>query len=59
LYWSFSCGHPTLLIENGRLNITTLNAAPFGPGPNLNLSNLAEVDLSDSNSVIREGLPEV
>jgi L-alanine-DL-glutamate epimerase-like enolase superfamily enzyme len=59
LYHRHSDGYPTLLIENGRLNITTLNAAPFGPAPSLNLSNLAEVDLSDSNSVIREGLPEV
>jgi hypothetical protein len=59
LYHRHSDGYPTLLIENGRLDLTTLNAAPFGPAPNLNFSNLAEVDLSDSNSVIREGLPEV
>jgi hypothetical protein len=38
---------------------TSLSWSPFGPAPNLNLSNLAEVDLSDSNSFIREGLPDV
>ena len=39
LYHHHPDGYPTLLIENGLLDITTLNAAPFGPAPNLDLSD--------------------
>jgi L-alanine-DL-glutamate epimerase-like enolase superfamily enzyme len=59
LYHHHPEGYPALRIENGRLDLATLNSAPFALAPNLNLSNLAEVDLSDSNSFIREGLPDV
>ncbi len=59
LYHHHHDGYPTLLIENGLLDITTLNAAPFGPAPNLDFSALAEVKLSDSNSFIQEGLRTV
>nr|MBC8348112.1 hypothetical protein [Verrucomicrobiota bacterium] len=50
-------GYPTLRIENGRLDLTTLNTAPFGPAPNLDLSDLAEVDLSDTDNFVATGLP--
>ena len=58
LYHCHPDGYPTLRIENGRLDITTFNSAPFGPLSNLDLSDLVEVNLSDSNTFIREGLSE-
>ncbi|MDA0722643.1 MAG: hypothetical protein O3B25_00060 [Verrucomicrobia bacterium] len=57
LYHRHPEGYPTLRIENGRLDLTTLNTAPFGPAPNLDLSDLAEVDLSDTDNFVATGLP--
>ena len=55
LYHRHPDGYPTLHFEKGRLDITTLNAAPFGPAPNLDLSTLAEVDLSDTDNFVATG----
>ena len=57
LYHRHPEGYPTLRIENGLLNLTTLNAAPFGLATNLDLSALAEVDLSDTDNFVAIGLP--
>ncbi|MBL62395.1 MAG: hypothetical protein CMI30_03200 [Opitutae bacterium] len=57
LYQPQPDGYPSLRIENGSLNLQTLNAAPFGPMSDLNLSELPIVDLSDPNGFIAAGLP--
>ena len=57
LYHQHNDGYPSLHIENGRLNLTTVNAAPFGCAPNLDLSALAEGSMSDTDDFIAKGLP--
>ena len=58
LYHCHPDGYPTLLIDNGLLDLTTLNAAPFGLATNLDLSVLAEVDLNDASNFISAGFKE-
>ncbi|MFP6900807.1 MAG: enolase C-terminal domain-like protein [Opitutales bacterium] len=57
LYHRHPDGYPTLLIEDGMLNLSSVNAAPFGLHPQLDCQELAEVDLSDVLAFLAAGLP--
>ena len=57
LYGSHSEGYPTLVIKSGMLDLTSMNASPFGPRELLDLSSLARIDTEDPTRFISAGLP--
>lgn len=57
LYGLHSEGYPAVHIQNGKLDLRSLNQAPFGPTKLLDVSSLEQVDLTDSEVFIRVGLP--
>ena len=58
LYGLHPEGYPTLLLQDGVLDLSSLNAAPFGPVRLLDLSSLKTVDPRDPAGFIRVGMPE-
>jgi L-alanine-DL-glutamate epimerase-like enolase superfamily enzyme len=57
LYRAHPEGYPTLGIKDGMLELSSLNAAPFGPSELLDVSALERVDPTDSEGFIRSGMP--
>jgi hypothetical protein len=57
LYNPHPDGYPTLHVENGKLNLASINAAPFGLQPMINCEELSEVDLSDDSAFLAASLP--
>jgi len=57
LYRAHPEGYPTLGIKDGMLDLTSMNASPFGPRELLDLSSLDPVDLADPTGFIMSGLP--
>ena len=57
LYRSHTDGYPTLRIENGRLDLTSLNAAPLGPATDLSFEDLPEVNLAAPQAFLAAGMP--
>ena len=57
LYREHPDGYPTLRIEAGRLHLASVLAAPFGLQPCLDVTALAEVDLSDLPGFLVAGMP--
>ena len=57
LYHLHADGYSTLQIKNGKLNLSSINAAPFGLQPMINCLDLSEVDLSDDSAFLAKGLP--
>ncbi len=49
-------GFPTLGIKDGALDLSSLNAAPFGPSERLDVSALERVDPNDSKGFLRAGM---
>ncbi len=58
LYGVHAEGYPTLLIRNGMIDLSSLNAAPFGPSLQFDFSFLDLVDLKNSDAFIRLGMPK-
>ena len=58
LYGLHPEGYPTLFLQDGVLDLSSLNAAPFGPARLLDLSSLETVDPRDPAGFIRVGMPE-
>ena len=57
LYGAHPEGYPTLVIKDGMLDLTSMNAAPFGPSERLDVSALERIDPDDSEGFIRVGMP--
>ena len=57
LYRPHPEGYPTLGIKDGMLDLTSMNASPFGPRELLDLSSLDSVDLADPTAFMASGLP--
>jgi L-alanine-DL-glutamate epimerase-like enolase superfamily enzyme len=57
LYHQHEDGYPTLRIDDGRLNLTSILSAPFGINPHLDLNTLNQVDLNDAPTFLANGLP--
>ena len=57
LYGAHPEGYPALVIKDGMLDLTSMNAAPFGPSELLDVSALERVDPADSEGFIRTGMP--
>ena len=57
LYRPHPEGYPTLGIKDGMLDLTSMNASPFGPRELLDLSSLDSVDLADPAAFMESGLP--
>ena len=57
LYGAHPEGYPALVIKDGMLDLTSMNAAPFGPSELLDVSALECVDPADSEGFIRTGMP--
>lgn len=57
LYRPHPEGYPTLGIKDGILDLTSMNASPFGPRELLDLSSLDSVDLADPTAFMASGLP--
>jgi hypothetical protein len=57
LYRAHPEGYPTLGIKDGMLDLTSMNAAPFGPRELLDLSSLVRIDTDDPTGFISAGLP--
>ena len=57
LYRTHPEGYPTLWIKDGMLDLTSMNASPFGPRELLDLSSLVSIDTDDPTGFISAGLP--
>jgi len=57
LYGAHPEGYPALVIKDGMLDLTSMNAAPFGPSELLDVSALERVDPADSEGFILSGMP--
>ena len=57
LYRTHPEGYPTLGIKDGMLDLTSMNASPFGPRELLDLSSLVRIDTDDPTGFISAGLP--
>ena len=57
LYGAHPEGYPALVIKDGMLDLSSLNAAPFGPSELLDMSALERVDPADSEGFILSGMP--
>ena len=57
LYGAHPEGYPTLIIQDGMLDLTSMNASPFGPRELLDLSSLVRIDTDDPTGFISAGLP--
>ena len=56
LYRTHPEGYPTLGIKDGALDLSSLNAALFGPSERLDVSALERVDPNDSKGFLRAGM---
>ena len=56
LYRTHPEGFPTLGIKDGALDLSSLNAALFGPSERLDVSALERVDPNDSKGFLRAGM---
>jgi L-alanine-DL-glutamate epimerase-like enolase superfamily enzyme len=57
LYRAHPEGYPTLRIKDGMLDLTSMNASPFGPRELFDLSMMDSVEPSDPAGFIDSGLP--
>ena len=57
LYGAHPEGYPALIIKDGMLDLSSMNASPFGPRELLDLSSLVRIDTDDPTGFISAGLP--
>ena len=57
LYRAHPDGYPTLCIDGGKLDLTSLNTSAFGPKPKLNFDDLSKVDVANPETFVALGLP--